>query len=156
MNTGAQQKVVFILDERRFALSLAAVERVLPVVEVDLLPKAPEIVLGVINVQGRIIPVVDIRKRFRLPPREIVLTDRLILANTSRHTVALLVDAVVGVFELSAVAMTQAAAILPGLEYVEGVAKLSDGLVFIHNLETFLSLEEGQGLDAALAQNAAT
>ncbi|MBF8302857.1 MAG: cheW40H-4 [Candidatus Dadabacteria bacterium] len=58
------QLVVLTLDEQRYALHLSAVERIVRVVEVTPLPKAPEIVLGVVNVQGQIIPVINIRKRF--------------------------------------------------------------------------------------------
>lgn len=58
------------LDGQRYALSLAQVERVIRAVEITPLPQAPEIITGVINVRGRVIPVVDIRKRFRLPVRE--------------------------------------------------------------------------------------
>ncbi len=95
------QLVVLTLDEQRYALHLSAVERIVRVVEVTPLPKAPEIVLGVVNVQGQIIPVINIRKRFCLPEREMNLSDQLIIAHTSRRTVALAADAVSGVVERS-------------------------------------------------------
>ena len=63
--TAPDQIVVFALDEPRYALPLSAVERVVRAVEITPLPKAPEIVLGVINMQGQVVPAVDIRKRFR-------------------------------------------------------------------------------------------
>jgi purine-binding chemotaxis protein CheW len=146
----AHQLVVFTMDEQRYALQLAAVERVVRMVEVTLLPQAPQIVLGVINAQGRIIPVVDIRRRFRLPARDIRLSDHLLIARTARRTVALALDAVTGIVEGSAQAVITAEEILPGLEYVEGVIKLEDGLILIHDLDTLLSLEEEQTLAAAL------
>jgi purine-binding chemotaxis protein CheW len=144
--------VVFTLSEQRYALCLGAVERVFPFAEVTHLPQAPEVVLGVVNVRGRIIPVVDIRKRLRLPDRETNLSDRLIVAQTSRRTVALIADAVSGVVEGSKDELIAAETILPGLEYVEGVTKLEDGMILIHNLEKFLSLEEEKTLDQALKQ----
>lgn len=58
--------VSFNLDDQKYALLLSAVIRIIRVVEITSLPKAPEIVLGVINMHGLIIPVFDIRKRFRL------------------------------------------------------------------------------------------
>jgi purine-binding chemotaxis protein CheW len=146
----SHQLVVFTMDEQRYALQLAAVERVVRMVEVTLLPQAPQIVLGVINAQGRIIPVVDIRRRFRLPARDIRLSDHLLIARTARRTVALALDAVTGIVEGSAQAVITAEEILPGLEYVEGVIKLEDGLILIHDLDTLLSLEEEQTLAAAL------
>jgi purine-binding chemotaxis protein CheW len=146
----AHQLVGFNLDEQRYALHLTAVERVVRMVEITPLPKAPQIVLGVINIQGLIIPVVDIRRRFRIPARDIRLSDHLLIARTARRTVALALDAVTGIVERSAQAVITAEEILPGLEYVEGVMKLDDGLILIHDLDTLLSLEEEQTLDAAL------
>jgi purine-binding chemotaxis protein CheW len=146
----AHQLVVFAMDEQRYALQLAAVDRVVRMVEVTPLPQAPQIVLGVINAQGRIIPVVDIRRRFRLPARDIHLSDHLLIARTARRTVALALDAVTGIVEGSAQAVITAEEILPGLEYVEGVIKLEDGLILIHDLDTLLSLEEEQTLAATL------
>jgi purine-binding chemotaxis protein CheW len=145
-----KQLVVFILDEQRYALHLPVVERAIRIVELSPLPKAPEIVLGVINVQGRIVPVVNIRKRFCLPDRNIRLSDQLLIARASRRTVALAVDAVSGMVERPDREIIAAQEILPGIEYVEGVAKLEDGLILIHNLDAFLSLEEEQTLSAAL------
>ena len=146
----SSQLLVFILDGYRYALYLPVVERVVRAVEITPLPKAPEIVLGVINIQGRIVPVVNVRKRFRLPEREIDLGDQLILANTSKRPVALLVDSVSGVVECSDQDVVAAQNILPGVEYVEDFVKLEDGMVLIHNLDTFLSLDEGRALDIAI------
>jgi purine-binding chemotaxis protein CheW len=142
--------VAFYLDELRMALALRAVERVIRAVCISQLPDAPQIVLGVINVQGRVVPVVNMRARFRLPNREIVLADRLVIAQTTRRTVALAVDSVAGVIEYPAPALVGAGEILPGLEYVTGVAKLDDGMLFIHDLDRFLSLDEEEMLDRAL------
>ena len=80
--------VVLTLDEQRYALRLSAVERIVRAVEVTALPQAPEGVLGVVNVEGRVIPVVNIRQRFNLPEQEINLDDQLIIARTSRRDVA--------------------------------------------------------------------
>jgi purine-binding chemotaxis protein CheW len=142
--------VVLTLDEQRYALPLSAVERVVRTVEVTPLPNAPDIIAGVVNVQGQIIPVADIRKRFRLPAREITLSDQLIIAHTSRRPVTLVVDAVIGVVECAEQDITAAEAIVPGTEYVKGVAKLKDGMILIHDLNSFLSLEEAQSLEDAM------
>lgn len=142
--------VRFSLDQQRYALYLSAVERVVPAAEVTPLPKAPEIVLGVLNAGGRIIPVVNIRRRFRLREREIDLRDQLIIAHSGKRPVALVVDSVTGIAEVADEQVTAADRILPGLEQVEGVARLEDGLMLIHDLGKFLSLDEEQELGAAL------
>ena len=144
------QLVVFTLDDQRYALRLPSVERIVQVVEITPLPKAPGIVLGVVNVQGRVIPVVNIRKRFLLPERETNLGDQLIIANTSKRPVALLTDTVNEVIEQSGESMITSEEILPGMKYIEGVVKLKDGMILIHDLNKFLSLEEEKVLDEAM------
>ena len=150
--SSSREFVVFSLDEQRYALHLSVVKTTVRAVEVTPLPKAPDIVLGVINVKGQIIPVVNVRQRFDLPEREMELSDRLIIAITSRRTVALLADAVMGVVELGAQQVVATEEVLPGVEYVEGVLKLPDGLVLIHDLDSFLSLDEESTLNAAMAE----
>lgn len=146
-----EEYVVLCLDELRIALPLPVVERVIHAIYVTPLPGAPDIVLGVVNIQGRVIPVVNIRGRFRLEDRQIALTDRLVIAHTDQRPVALVADAVSGVLEYAEPALVDAENILPGLEYVDGVVKLEDGLILIHNLNRFLSLDEESALEQAMA-----
>ena len=146
--------VLFRLDEQRYALYLPAVERVVRAVEVTPLPKAPEIVLGVINAHGQVIPVVDVRKRFCLPEREMELDDHIMIARTPKRLLALPVDSVEGVVAYPEEQVVVSEKIVPGMEYVEGVLKLPDGLILIHNLEKFLSLKEEKVLDSAMGESA--
>ncbi|SRR5258707_659837 len=148
---GSHRLVVFGLDEQRYALRLGAVEQVVRMVEITPLPQAPEIILGVVNIRGRIVPVFHLRKRFHLPERDFGLGDHLIVARTARRTVALVADAVLSVAARADEELVAVERIFPGLDYVEGVVKLDDGLVFIHDLDTFLSLEEEKTMEQALA-----
>lgn len=145
---------VFILDDQRYALPLPAVDRVVRMVAITPLPKAPDIVLGVVNIQGRVIPVINMRRRFCLPEREIALTNQLVVAHTMRRPVALVADAVLDVIACSTQSQIAAEDILPNIKYVEGVIKLADGLIFIHDLDKFLSLEEEDFLAHALENSA--
>ena len=146
--------VIFTLDKSRFALHLAAVERVVRVVEITPLPKAPDIVLGIIDVQGGIIPVIDVRKRFRFPKREMQLNDQLIIARTVKRTVALLADDVTGVMACPEERIVEAGKVVSGMAFVEGIVKIDEGMILIHNLDTFLSLDEENRLDDALRESA--
>lgn len=134
--------VVFKLDEYLYALKLSFVEMAVRVVEVTPLPKAPDIAVGMINYHGKLIPVLNLRKRFSLPEREIRLNDHIIIANTRRLRVALLVDEVRGMIESNLQEITTAGDIMPRTDYLEGVIKIEGGLILIHDLDTFLSLEE--------------
>ena len=142
--------VIFTLDDQRYALPLPMAERVVRMVAITPLPNAPDIILGVVNYQGRVIPVINVRRRFRLPEREIALTDQLVVAHTARRPVALVADAVLDVIASSAQNLIATENILPKVEYVDGVVKLTDGLILIHDLDKFLSLEEENTLDQAL------
>ena len=144
--------VIFSLENRQFALPLFMVERIVRAVEVTPLPKALEIVFGIINVQGRIIPVINIRKRFCLPEKEIEPSDQFIIANTSKRLVALVVDSVTDVIQHPGQEIISAEEILPGIDYIEGVIKIKSDIILIHNLEQFLSLEEEKMLDNALKE----
>lgn len=142
--------VVFTMDAQRYAIPLASVERVFPIVEITPIPKAPEIVLGVVNIQGRVVPVVDIRSRFRLPVRGTEIYDHMIVASTGKRDVAFMVDEATGVLEIPESEITALRDLLPGTDYVEGVVRFPDGMILIHDMETFLSLEEEKLLDRAM------
>ena len=146
--------VIFTLDNQRYALHLHAVRRVARIVAITPLPNAPDCILGVIDFHGQLLPVINVRLRFGLPERAIgaiVLTDQLLIAHTARRPVALVVESVLDVIENTAEKLFAADNILPRMAYVEGVLKLPDGLILIHDLDTFLSLEEESALDQALA-----
>ncbi len=142
--------VVFALEDQKYALSLSNVERVIRSVEVTPLPKAPEIVSGIINMQGSIVPVFNLRKRFRMPEKNIGIEDQMIVAKVSSRMVSFGVDQVEGIMEWPREEIVPHGNIHPEMEYVEGVVKLENGMIFIHELDRFLSLEEGKKLDNAL------
>lgn len=144
------QLVVFTLEEQRYALRLTAVERIVPVAQITALPRAPDIVHGVVNFQGRVIAVVDVRRRFGLPPRELELSDHLIVAHSSRRVLALLVEGVEGVIDCLPMQVVSGDTIVANNEYVHGVLKLEEGLILIHDLDSFLSPMEDRTLAEAL------
>jgi len=144
--------VSFYLDDRRFAVPLLTVMRVERIVAITPLPKAPDIVTGIINVHGQVIPVVDIRSRFHIAPRQLELSDQLLIIKTVRRTIAFTVDNVDGVIDVPRDQCTDAGSVLPGMEYVKGVVKLEDGMILIHDPDTFLSLEEEHTLDKAIKE----
>lgn len=142
--------IVFVLRNGRYALSLGSVQKIIHTVKITPLPKAPDIVLGIINVGGNVIPVYNVRKRFGLPARELGTNDRIVIALTSTRTVCFPADDVEGVLDASELKIILPDKILPEMEYVEGVIKLENGLVFIHDLDKFLSSKEESALKEAL------
>jgi purine-binding chemotaxis protein CheW len=144
------QLLIFSLDDRSYGLHLAQVNRVVRSVDCTPLPAAPDIVLGVIDFHGRIVPLLNIRKRFGIAEKEIGLDDQFIVASTSKRTVALAVDRVKSVVERPAAEIVAAKKILHQLDQIEGVIQLPDELTLIHDLDRFLSLDEESALTQAM------
>lgn len=152
ISTNAPDRFVqFSLDAGRYALSLDVVERVVPAMELTPLPNAPDIVLGVFNLRGRIVPVMNTRRRFDLQEREIQVSDHFIVAKVSGRTVALVADCTWGIIEQAPDEIINTDAFLPELPYVRGAIRLQDGIVLIHDLAQFLSLDEARRLDSVMA-----
>jgi purine-binding chemotaxis protein CheW len=143
--------VVFEIGGVRYALPAPAVSEVVRAVTVVPLPQAPPIVEGLINVRGALVPVLDVRTRFRLPAKAASHTDHLILAWAGPRLVAIRADRALDLARVEAGDVEDATTVVPDAEYVSGVAKLSDGLVLIHDLRTFLKVAEAVALDDAVA-----
>jgi purine-binding chemotaxis protein CheW len=146
----------FELGGGRFGLRLDDVQEVVRAVAIAPLPAAPSIVEGVIDIRGRIVPVLDVRTRFQLPSKRLELTDVFIIARLKNRTVALRVDRTgwpTAVREADIVADQSA---LAGSQLTLGVARTSDGLVILHDLDAFLTSAEDADLAAALAQSHST
>ncbi len=144
--------VVFLLDELRCCIPLSRVERVVPVMEITPLPGAPRVILGLINLRGSVIPVIDCRQRFGLGVREPLLSDQLVIVRAKVRTAALLVDQTAGVADVAVEQTAGQAGIPPHASHVAGVARLRDGLVVINDVDAFLTAAEEAGLEEALQQ----
>jgi purine-binding chemotaxis protein CheW len=93
----------------------------------------------------------DIRARFHQSPKEIDIHDHLILARAGDRQVALRVDRAVDLVRIPDKDVDRTAELMPGSEYIKGVARLSDGLVLIHDLGAFLTEAESADLDSSLS-----
>jgi purine-binding chemotaxis protein CheW len=145
------QLLLFELGSLRYALPAADVREILRAVAMAPLPKAPAIVEGIVNVRGTVVPVLDIRTRFRVPSKAVSHTDHLILASAGSRLVALRADRVLDLMDLDTSDIAAPGALVPGAEYFSGVARLADGPVRIHDLRTLLHDGEAAALDSALA-----
>jgi purine-binding chemotaxis protein CheW len=152
---GAGRILVFTINDQKYAFQLTAVERIVRAVEVTPLPEAPAIVIGVINVHGRVLPVVDLRRRFRLAERAIDPDDQFIIAQSSTIAVALPVDATLGVVEDAAEERSAAAAILPDVNYVDYVLSHDAEMIFVLDVDTVMTDDEERALADSLQGDAA-
>ena len=134
--------VAFAVDGSRYAVPLSSVDRVLPMVAVQRVPGAPGVVMGAINLEGRVVPVVDLRRRLDLPSRDYGLDAHLLIVQTSRRTLAIAADETSGVVGVDPGSVTPTEVVLPRVRRVAGIAALPDGLLFIHDIEAFLTRDE--------------
>jgi purine-binding chemotaxis protein CheW len=146
----SRKLLVFVLDERKFSVDLPMVVRVVRMVEITPLPQGPDVVLGLINVQGQIIPVVSIRKRCGLPERAPCLKDRLIILRIPERMVALIVDEVIGVLHGADHEVVASQQLFPGIDAVDGVVKHNDDIVLIQDMEQFLLARDERELSKAM------
>lgn len=148
--TSSEQLVIFSLDEQRYGIPLATVERVVRIVEITHLPKAPDFIRGVINVQGEIMPVLDLRCRFGLPGRDSQLSDQLIILRCANRNFALIAESPCEVRECTTQMRTATEDLNPEFHFLTGVAKLPDGLILLSNPEVLLSSDEKKTIDELL------
>jgi purine-binding chemotaxis protein CheW len=146
----SRRLVVFLGGTVRYAVPLECVERVLPMIAISPLPGAPEVVLGVINLRGQVVGVVDPGRRLGLDPHEYGLSAHLLIVRTQRRTLAIATNGVLGLAEASVDAVVPATVVLAGRTPVAGVAALSDGVLLIHDIDAFVTADEESQLDQAL------
>ncbi|MBD3317120.1 MAG: chemotaxis protein CheW [Chitinivibrionales bacterium] len=140
----------FSLDNRSYALCVDSVEQVVQAVQITPLPASPPIILGAVDFHGSIVPVLNVRRRFGLPSKAIDVTDVFIIARAAKRRVALVVDAVQFVVSVDEHQVESASHVAPGTTLVAGIVRMPDGMLLIHDLDAFLSLEEERELDTSL------
>jgi purine-binding chemotaxis protein CheW len=138
------QLVAFVLHKEEFAVDIHKVREVLKVAQITPLPQSLDFIEGVINLRGEVIPVVDLRKRFRLADAQKGENSRIIIVEIDDSLVGLIVDSVTEVLHLQASAVEPPPRRLAGTktEFISGVGKLAERLIIILDLEKILSTEE--------------
>ena len=140
--------VLFAVDDQIYALGMGEVERIVRAVEVKPLPEVPPHIRGVVDVQGRVLPVVDLRVRFGGKSRAIALDDHFVIAHTSALSLILPADSALGSREVSD-ASTPADSEIP--RCVRRVVPLDLGMVYALDLERVLFGDESP-TDSELAR----
>lgn len=142
----------FEIDTQKYGLPLISVAEVVRAVAIRRLPSAPGVIEGVIDLRGRIVPVLDMRRRFRHPHRTLDPAEHFVVARAGDRLVALRADRVVGIASLPVDSVEPPESSVRGVKFVAGIAKTPDGIILIHDLATFLTESEGESLDLALAE----
>jgi len=139
---GVSHFVGFRLEGQRYALPLDRVERALRMVAATPVPEALPWVAGVINLHGRVVPMVDLRQRFGQPSRKPHLDDRLLVVQAQEQTMALMVDEVTEVLEVPANQVEPAPASLSQSRPLAAVIRRDEELILVLNVARLLPSEE--------------
>ncbi len=144
INDGEEQVVVFELANEHYGIDIGRVQEIIRLPAITAVPRAPECVEGVVNLRGRVIPVLNLRKRFGLPDSERGRTSRIVVLEVSGNTVGALVDGVSEVLRVPANAVEPPGATLTGPEtaHLRGIAKLEERLIILLNLDQIVDLAQ--------------
>ncbi len=140
METCSNYFVIFKIDEQHYALSLLNVERVVRAVQITSIPSKQKYVLGVVDVQGNVTPVLNTRNLLDAPDKEIDLSDQFIISKNSNRKVILVVDSVPGVSELFGEEDRPIIVRSESSGLVQDIARFGDSLVLVINVEFLFSI----------------
>jgi purine-binding chemotaxis protein CheW len=138
------QLVTFRLQEETYGINVMQVQEVLRVSEIAPVPGAPSYVLGIINLRGNVVTVIDTRSRFGLPSTEIDDASRIVIIESDKQVVGILVDSVAEVVELRTTEIDSAPNVgnEESSRYIQGVASREDDLLILVDLNRLLTEEE--------------
>ena len=138
------QFVVFALAGCEAAVGIRQVREILRVGEITRMPKAPPFLEGIINMRGKIIPVIDLKKRFQMPLLDRTDESRVLIVEIQDQMIGFLVDKVAEVLKVSAASVepAQRPVLAIGPEYLDGFLRLEKRLILLLNLKKLLTLDE--------------
>lgn len=138
------QVVNFHLGNEEYGLDIKIVQEIILVGSITQVPRVPEYVRGLINLRGKIVPVVDLRLRFGMDATEHGEHTRIIVLNASGHVIGIVVDAVNEVLRISQDQIEPPPVGLMGLDqtFIQGLVKREEKIMILLNVDTILSYEE--------------
>ncbi len=138
------QLVVFMLAKEHYGVRIAVVESIIKLQPITAVPCSPSFVEGVTNLRGRVLPVIDLRKRFGLPAEESTKDTRIVVVEMNGTLVGMIVDAVSEVLRVPAESVESPSPIITTVDsaFITGIAKVGERLIVLLDLEKVLSPDE--------------
>lgn len=142
------QLVVFDLAHEHYGVDIAHVESIIKMQAITTVPHAPAFVEGVTNLRGKILPVMDLRKRFNLPMAEPSKETRIVVVEMAGQTVGLVVDGVSEVLRIAPEAIEPPSPLVTTVNsaFIRGIAKLEARLIIVLDLSKALSFQDAEHL----------
>lgn len=142
------QLVTFSIGEEEFGVDILKVQEIIRTMEITKVPRAQEFVEGVINLRGKVIPIIDLRRRFGFSSKQHDKHTRIIVIEINNMIVGFVVDSVSEVLRIPAATVEPPPPVVAGVEseYISGVGKLQDRLLILLDLDKLLSGEDIEAL----------
>jgi purine-binding chemotaxis protein CheW len=143
------QVVGFKIGKEFFGVEIGSVQEIVRVPDITQVPETPAFVEGVINLRGKIVPVIDLRKRLRLGKADRQRSNRVLIVEQGKRIVGLIVDSASEVLRLSGDAIEPPPDMITGVgvEYITGVGRLGDQIIILLDLTKILDVRETARLD---------
>jgi purine-binding chemotaxis protein CheW len=131
------QLVGFRLGSEYYAIAITKIQEIILMKPITRIPQVPDFIEGLINLRGSVIPIVNLRKRFGLPPRDVDDETRTIVVNIQDKTVGCIVDAVTQVMRINRdqIQAPPLSVLAVSHQYIAGLARLDDRLLIILDIE---------------------
>jgi purine-binding chemotaxis protein CheW len=138
------QLVVFDLANEQYGVDISAVESIIKLQPITVVPHAPSFVEGVTNLRGTVLPVIDLRKRFGLPVKEATKDTRIVVVEMSGEAVGMVVDAVLEVLRVPEEAIEPPSPLVTTADsaFIKSIAKVAERLIILLDLSLVLSPQE--------------
>lgn len=138
------QWVTFKLDNETYGINVMQVQEVLRYTEIAPVPGAPDYVVGIINLRGNVVTVIDTRSRFGLMPAEVTENSRIVVIEADKQVIGILVDAVAEVVYLKTSEIDTAPNVgnEESAKFIQGVSNRDDELLILIDLNKLLSDDE--------------
>jgi purine-binding chemotaxis protein CheW len=138
------QRVTFQLENETYGINVMQVQEILRYSEIAAVPGAPDYVLGIINLRGNVVTVIDTRSRFGLMPADITDNSRIVIIEAEKQVIGILVDSVAEVVYLKKSEMEVAPHVgtEESSQFIQGVTNRDDGLLILVDLNKLLSDDE--------------
>lgn len=135
------QLVTFSIGEEEFGVDILKVQEIIRTMEITKVPRAQDFVEGVINLRGKVIPIIDLRRRFGLSSKAYDKDTRIIVIEINSMIVGFVVDSVSEVLRIPSSTVEPPPPVVAGLDsdYISGVGKLHDRLLILLDLDKLLS-----------------
>ncbi len=135
-----EQLVVFEMAGESYGVDISRVQEINRVEAITTVPEVPEYIKGIINLRGRVTPVIDLRTRFGLPAAEVTARTRVVVVKAQEEWVGVIVDAVSEVLRipLDSIELPSSMITSTDTSFVRGIAKLHERLVILLDLDRVL------------------